>query len=147
MIAICHMMHSMHYKKKFGCKSSSWMLSSTWGPLGPLFVYVSNGSIQNKMSQKEEKVETWGVSTKSHIVHNSKWIFFYMVAGVWIFQIQMIKIWLEFDDIWKIWCIIWLIYDWNSPSVSIKHDLGTVFVKVRGGGMSSKLSALQMFPI
>ena len=32
----------------------------------------------------------------------------------------------------------WLIYDRNSPDVSVRKDFGTVFAWVRGGGTFSK---------
>ena len=39
-----------------------------------------------------------------------------------------------------------LIYDLNSPNVSVRYDLGTVFARVRGGATFSNLSTFQIFP-
>ena len=41
---------------------------------------------------------------------------------------------------------MWLIYDLNSPNLSIRYDLGTVLARVRGGATCSKMSTFQIVP-
>ena len=43
--------------------------------------------------------------------------------------------------------ILWPLYEWNSPHVSVWCDFGTSLVRVRGGAMISNSLHFKFFPI